>query len=81
MDSKKIMGVLLGLAAVLSAILFAFPPVSTDCAGDDETAHGGIDRVSGYDRMTRILQSDSEVRDLIEGGYILAASSTRRENR
>ncbi|ABN56084.1 MULTISPECIES: hypothetical protein [Methanoculleus] len=73
MDSKKIMGVLLGLAAVLSAILFAFPPVSTDCAGDDEAAHGGIDRVSGYDRMTRILRNDSEVRDLVEGGYIFKA--------
>lgn len=61
------------IKSLINVLLF------TPC--DDETAHGGIDRVSGYDRMTRILQSDSEVRDLIEGGYILAASSTRRENR
>jgi len=70
MHSKMEVGILLGLAAVLSATLSVLFLESMGCADDDEAAHGGIDRVSGYDRMTRILRSDGEVRDLVEGGYI-----------
>lgn len=70
MHSKKKMGVLLGVAVVLSATLSAFFLVCLGCVDDDEVAPGGIDRVSGYDQMTRIMRNDSEVRDLIEGGYI-----------
>ena len=70
MHSKKKMGILLGVAVVLSATLSVLFLESMGCADDDEAAHGGIDRVSGYDRMTRIMRNDSEVRDLVEGGYI-----------
>jgi hypothetical protein len=44
--------------------------VSMGYADDDEAAHG---RVSGYDRMTRIMRNDSEVLDLFEGGQIFKA--------
>ena len=73
MHSKKKMGILLGVAVVLSATLSVLFLESMGCADDDEAAHGGIGRVSGYDRMTRIMRNDSEVLDLFEGGQIFKA--------
>lgn len=70
MHLKKKTGVVLAIAVVLSATLSVLFLVSMGCADDDEAACGGIDRVSGYDQMTRIIRNDSEVRGLIEGGYI-----------